>query len=88
MLGINVDSPASHRAWGASLGGLPYPELSDFHPKGQVSQAYDVWNDERGVSVRSVFVIDKGGTIRYRKSYTAPDLPDMEEIIGELGKIG
>jgi alkyl hydroperoxide reductase subunit AhpC len=70
------------------MGGLPYQELSDFHPKGQVSQAYDVWNDERGVSIRSVFIVDKGGTIRYRKTYSAPNLPDMEEIIGEVEKLG
>ncbi len=83
-----MDHPASHRAWATSLGGLPYPELADFHPKGQVSQAYDVWSEERGTSVRSVFIIDKGGTIRYRQTYSAPNLPDVEEILGELDKLG
>ena len=50
------------------MGGLPYPELSDWHPKGQVSQAYDVWNEERGASQRAVLVVDKQGVIRYRET--------------------
>lgn len=47
-----------------------------------------MWNDERGASVRSVFIVDKGGTIRYRKTYSPPNLPDVEEILGELDKLG
>ena len=38
--------------------------------------------------MRSVFIIDKAGVIRYRQTYTAPHLPDMEEILGELDKLG
>ena len=88
VLGISCDHAASHRAWSASLGGLPYPELSDFHPKGQVSQAYDLWNSERGASQRAVIIVDKDGVIRYRKAYVAPHLPDMEEILSEIAKLG
>jgi len=35
VLGMSCDHVAAHRAWTASMGGLPYPELSDWHPKGQ-----------------------------------------------------
>ncbi|GIT43421.1 MAG: hypothetical protein Ct9H300mP11_13570 [Chloroflexota bacterium] len=61
VLGISCDTVPSHRAWSTALGGLPYPELSDFHPKGEVSKAYDLWNDERGASKRAVIIIDKEG---------------------------
>ena len=70
------------------MGGLPYPELSDFHPKGQVSQAYNLWDSERGASRRAVLVVDKDGVIRYRKTYTPGNLPDMEEILREVEKLG
>jgi alkyl hydroperoxide reductase subunit AhpC len=88
VLGISCDHAASHRAWATALGGLPYPELSDWEPKGQVSRAYNLYNPERGASLRAVLIIDKDGVIRYRRTYTAPDLPNLEEIIHEVEKLG
>ena len=88
MLGISCDHVASHRAWATALGGLPYPELSDWEPKGQVSRAYGLWNQERGASIRAVLIIDKEGIVRYRRTYTAPNLPDLEEIVREVQKLG
>ena len=68
------------------MGGLPYPELSDFHPKGEVSKAYDLWNDERGASKRAVIIIDKEGVVRFKQIYSQ-GLPDPKEILAELGNI-
>ena len=87
-MGISCDHLPSHRAWGLSLGGLPYPELSDWHPKGQVSQAYDLWNDERGASIRAVLVIDKEGVIRFRQTYQPGTLPDPEAILRIVEGLG
>jgi alkyl hydroperoxide reductase subunit AhpC len=88
VLGISCDHVASHRAWATALGGLPYPELSDWEPKGQVSRAYGLWNQERGASQRAVLIIDKKGVIRYRRTYSAPHLPDLEEIVREVQQLG
>ncbi len=88
VLGISCDHAASHRAWATALGGLPYPELSDWEPKGQVSRAYGLWNAERGASQRAVLIIDTEGIIRYRRTYSAPNLPDLEEIVRELQQLG
>ena len=88
VLGISCDSVASHRAWSTSLGGLPYPELSDFHPKGKASQAFDLWNDERGVSRRAVIVVDKEGIIRYRQTYEPGVLPDPLDIVAAIESMG
>jgi alkyl hydroperoxide reductase subunit AhpC len=88
VLGISCDHVASHRAWATALGGLPYPELSDWEPKGQVSRAYGLWNPERGASQRAVLIIDQDGVIRYRRTYSAPNLPDLEEILRELQRLG
>ena len=87
-MGISCDHVASHRAWATALGGLPYPELSDWEPKGQVSRAYELWNPERGASQRAVIIVDKEGIIRYRRTYSAPNLPDLEEILRELQQLG
>ncbi len=88
MLGISCDHVNAHRAWTTALGGLPYPELSDWHPKGKVSQAYDLWNEERGASQRAVLVVDQEGVIRFRETYTPGVLPDPEKILGVLENLG
>ena len=87
VLGISCDHIASHRAWGTALGGIPYPELSDWHPKGKVAQAYDLWNEERGVGRRAVIIVDKTGTICHRKEYAPGTLPDPAEVLEILDTI-
>ena len=88
MLGISCDTIPAHRAWTTALGGLPYPELSDFHPKGKASQAYDLYNEERGASQRAVIVVDKEGIIRFRETYQPGVLPNPADILGALDKLG
>ena len=83
-MGISCDTVPSHRAWSTALGGLPYPELSDFHPKGEVSKVYDLWNEERGASKRAVIIIDKGGVVRFRELYEPGTLPDPRDIFAVM----
>ena len=47
MYGISVDSPSAHKAFQEKLG-VTIPLLADFHPKGEVAQAYGVYIEERG----------------------------------------
>lgn len=70
------------------MGGLPYPELSDWHPKGQVSKAYDLWNDERGAPIRSVVIVDKKGVIRCRQTYEPGTLPNPEALLQIVETLG
>jgi alkyl hydroperoxide reductase subunit AhpC len=69
------------------MGGLPYPELSDWHPKGNVTKSYDLWNEERGAGTRAVIVVDKQGTVRFRQTYTPGNLPDPAAILAEVQKL-
>ena len=66
------------------MGGLPYPELSDFHPKGEATKAYDLWNEERGAGHRAVIIVDKAGIIRFRETYQPGILPNPDEILNVL----
>ena len=70
------------------MGGLPYPELSDWHPKGKVTTAYDLWNEERGASNRAVIVVDKEGIIRFRRVYTSAADIHTDDILAEVDKLG
>jgi alkyl hydroperoxide reductase subunit AhpC len=70
------------------MGGLPYPELSDWHPKGQTTRAYDLWNEERGAGTRAVIIVDKQGVIRYRETYEPGAIPDPETILQVVAELG
>jgi alkyl hydroperoxide reductase subunit AhpC len=83
---MSVDSVATQRAFATGLGNLPYPLLSDFHPKGKVSQLFGIYNEERGTTRRAVLIIDKEGIIRFKKLYDQ-GLPDPKEILAELDKL-
>ena len=69
------------------MGGLPYPELSDFHPKGKATQAYGLYNEERGAGNRAVILVDKEGIVRFRETYQPGVLPDPLHILAELEKL-
>ena len=69
VLGINRDSVHAHRAWAAEYG-IEVPLLADMTLK--VARDYGVAIDERGISGRAVFVIDKEGTVRYEHIEATP----------------
>ncbi len=80
MLGISVDSVYSHEAFAKELGGLDFPLLADFHPKGEVAQAYGFWRDDKGYSRRAIVIVDPSGQVRYSKVIER-GLPDVEHLL-------
>jgi alkyl hydroperoxide reductase subunit AhpC len=85
-MSISVDTIYSHAAYAEKLGGISFPMLSDFHPKGAVSQLYGTYNEPYGRGRRSVFLIDMAGVIRWKQIYQT-GLPDLEVVLAELAKI-
>ena len=69
VVGISVDGVWCHAAF-ASARKLHFPLLSDFEPKGAVSQSYGAYRTAEGVSERALFVLDADGVIRW--SYLSP----------------
>ena len=61
VLGISVDSFGSQKEC-AKQNGVEFPLLSDF-PKRDVSRAYGILDEERGIAIRTTFVVDKQGKI-------------------------
>jgi peroxiredoxin len=72
VLGISVDPFPSLGAWARELK-LWFPLLSDW-PEQKVSRRYGSFNEERSVSDRVTFVIDKQG----RVAAIIEDATDME----------
>jgi peroxiredoxin len=64
LIGISVDGIWSHKAV-VEQRKYPFPLLSDFEPKGEVSKLYNVYRYHEGTSERALFVIDKKGIIRW-----------------------
>jgi peroxiredoxin len=64
LLGISVDGIWSHLAF-AENRHLHFPLLADFHPKGEISRIYGVYQEDVGESGRALFVIDENGIIRW-----------------------
>ena len=92
IIEISCDSVAVQKAWVESMGepedveGVPFYVASDFWPHGAVTKAYGVFNDERGNSIRSVFIIDSGGIIYWSNLYT-DSIPAAGELLHEIEKL-
>ena len=74
VLGISTDARPTQAAYYLCMGPTlyyPIPLLSDFHPKGEVSRLYGVYDDEMGTSKRAVVMIDKEGIVRSARLYTS-----------------
>ena len=84
ILGLSIDSTWCHDAWAKHLG-LTYPLLSDMMR--DAGKAYGVFNVERNLHGRSVFLIDKAGTVRFKAIYAPGTLPDPEVLLHEVRKL-
>lgn len=85
VFGISVDSVWAHKAF-AEKHALRYRLLADFHPKGKVAAAYGVYLEDKGLSGRATYVIDREGIIRFAKDHGIPNLPDPAEVLEALKK--
>jgi len=92
VIEISCDQVAVQKAWAESLGeykgecGVPFPIASDFWPHGEVSKAYDVFNESRGISKRSVFIVDGEGMIRWSNVYT-DSIPAAIELLYDIDRL-
>jgi len=57
-----VDAAPSNKRFAEDLG-LTFPLLSDFRKT--VSTQYGILNEERGIALRTTFIVDKDGVVRY-----------------------
>lgn len=80
MLGVSVDSKYCHEAWAGTFGGIHYPLLADFHPKGAVAKQYGLWLEDAGITDRATVLIGKDGKVLWSESVT----PSGARVPGEL----
>ena len=74
VLGLSVDSVWSHKAYADKMG-IHYPLLADFHPRGAVAAKYGVYLEDKGITGRAIFIIDRNGKLVWQKTTTSPSYP-------------
>ena len=90
-MGISVDSIVSHIAFQEhETGTLSYPLCADFFPHGEIAERYGVLRlgpPIPGITERAIFIVNKEGTIVFRKIYHLGEQPDLDEVLSVLRKV-
>jgi mycoredoxin-dependent peroxiredoxin len=86
VLGVSVDSVWSHKAYAEKMG-IKYSLLADFQPRGAMSEKYGVYLAEKGITGRSIFIVDKNGKVAWAKNYDIPVVPDIKEVASALNNV-
>jgi peroxiredoxin len=94
IVGITVDSIMNTTAWERAIGPFDFPLCSDFWPHGEVSERYGVLRRSggksdggTGSSERAVVIVDRSGTVAFRKTYARDQVPPVEEVLTLLEQI-
>ena len=88
VLGVSVDSQFSHLAWiqtsrkEGGLGDINYPLIADL--KKEISTAYNVLDDDAGVALRGLFIIDPDGVIMHSTINNLPVGRNVDETLRVL----
>ena len=88
VLGVSVDSQFSHLAWiqtdrkQGGIGDIAYPLIADL--KKDIAQAYNVLDEEAGVALRGLFIIDPDGVIMHSTINNLPVGRSVDETLRVL----
>ena len=88
VLGVSVDSKFSHLAWvqtdrkQGGLGEIAYPLVADL--KKDIARAYNVLDEEEGVALRGLFIIDPKGVIMHSTINNLPVGRNVDETLRVL----
>ncbi len=90
VFGISVDAFFALKAW-RDVSGFGFSLLSDFNKV--VIRQYGVFNEDmiglKGIAKRAVFVIDRGGIVRYAEILDdARNFPDYAKVRAAVAAIG
>jgi peroxiredoxin len=86
LLAISGDHLWAHKAFSRSLNGIPYPLLADWGMN--VVKLYGVHNAERNCPIRSAFLVDREGILRFvNATFDARDPGHYAQVLEELQKL-
>ncbi|MFM7170399.1 MAG: peroxiredoxin [Cyanobium sp.] len=88
VLGVSVDSQFSHLAWvqtdrkAGGLGDIAYPLVADL--KKDIARSYGVLDEEAGIALRGLFIIDPDGVIMHSTINNLPVGRSVDETLRVL----
>lgn len=91
LIGISTDTIYTHLAWiqldrqQGGVGPIHFPLASDRNFA--VSTAYGVLNQEIGMPIKTIFIIDPTGKIRYMKQYHRQIHYNVDEVLQVLSNL-
>lgn len=87
LYGVSVDNAFSLKAFQGSIG-TTIPLLSDFHPKGEMAKAFDVWVPDRGVATRALVLIGPDLNVLWSHQPPSPlEIPGANLIFDALDAV-
>ena len=86
VLGVSVDSVWSHKAYAEKMN-IKYSLLADFQPRGAMSEKYGVFMADKGITGRSIIIVNKHGKVAWAKDYGIPEVPDVKEVATALSQV-
>jgi peroxiredoxin len=87
-VGVSVDAVPAKKAWADNMKLKSLRILSDFWPHGGVAKAYGLFREQGGTSERANVIVDEKGKVAWVKVYEISQLPDVNEVIEALKKVG
>lgn len=88
LMGCSVDSPYAHLAWQSmplsqgGIEGITYPLMADLTK--EVGRSYGVLIEEKGITYRGLFLIDKQGIVRHELVNDLPLGRSVDEALRML----
>ncbi|MFM9046389.1 MAG: peroxiredoxin [Cyanobium sp.] len=88
VLGVSVDSQFSHLAWvqtdrkAGGLGDIAYPLVADLTK--DIARSYGVLDEEAGIALRGLFIIDPDGVIMHSTINNLPVGRSVDETLRVL----
>jgi hypothetical protein len=82
VLGISVDSVYCHANWARSLGGISFPLLADFEPKGEVGRKYGAYLEGPGIDDRATVIVDSSGVVRHASTVGPGGRRNIADLAG------
>jgi peroxiredoxin len=90
IVAVTVDSIMNTTAWERAIGPFDFALCSDFWPHGEVSERYGVLRKSgagAGSSDRVVLIVDRSGSVAFRKTYAQDQVAPVEEVLTLLEQI-
>jgi len=83
-----VDSRFCHKAWADTFGGINFPLLADFHPKGAMAASYGLYLEQAGITDRATALVGKDGTVKWAESVGPGGERDPIELLNKAKDLG